>query len=149
MDPAPIYENNFNTTPLRSSQSYRHYEKLGVGNSTVVEFERLNFLHNRVYYINMHLRNRLGYTNVVSSPGFLVDLTPPTPGKIRNSASDSLQRDGCSASRDLPNLECIDSSEEPNHRYDIFIAVYVHIIFQQISIAMEWTKAHIKNGRLE
>ena len=116
VDPAASYENNFNTTPLRSSQSYRHYEKLGVGNSTVVEFERLNFMHNRVYYINMRLRNRLGYTNVVSSSGFLVDLTPPTPGKIRNSASDSLQRDGCSASRDLPNLECIDSSGEPNHR---------------------------------
>ena len=114
MDPAASYENNFNTTPLQSSQSYRHYEKLGVGNSTVVEFDRLNFMHNRVYYINMCLRNRLGYTNVVSSSGFLVDLTPPTPGKIRNAVSDSLQADGCSASAIIQ--ECIDYSGEPNHR---------------------------------
>lgn len=114
VDPAASYENNFNTPSLRPSQTYTHYEKLGIGNSTTVEFSGLTFTHNRVYYINMRLRNKLGYTNTVSSTGFLVDFSPPTPGRIRNAASDSVRSDGCSAS--VIVAECIDPSGEPNHR---------------------------------
>ena len=109
------FENIFYTPELQSSQSYNHYEKLGVGNSTVVQFTGLNFEHNRVYYINMRLRNKLGYTNVVSSTGFITDFVPPQPGKIRNAMSDILVSEGCSVSFNIPG--CIDEDiGAPNHR---------------------------------
>lgn len=109
------FENIFETTRLQTSRSYYHYEKLGVGNSTVVTYTGLTFEHDRVYYVNMRLRNRLGLMNVVSSGGFLVDFTPPLPGKIRNSENDSTIADGCEASSVIPG--CIEySGGWPNHR---------------------------------
>lgn len=105
------YENVFYTPPLQPSVSYNHYERLGVGNSTEVDFTGLSFEHNRVYYINMRLRNSLGYESVVSSSGFVVDLVPPEPGKIRNPVSDILETSGCAAVPD-----CIDESGQMNHR---------------------------------
>ena len=108
-------ENIFETLSLQTSRSYYHYEKLGAGNSTVVTLSGLSLEHNRVYYINMRLRNRLGHTNVISSSGFLVDFTPPMPGKIRNGESDATFADGCEASTVTPG--CIEySSGQPNHR---------------------------------
>ena len=111
----PTEENIFETLSLQTSRSYYHYEKLGAGNSTVVTYSGLSFEHNQVYYVNIRLRNRLGHTNVVSSNGFLVDFTPPMPGKIRNSRNDSIFADGCEASTVTPG--CIEySSGQPNHR---------------------------------
>ena len=111
----PTQENIFETLSLQTSKSYYHYEKLGAGNSTVVTYSGLSFEHNRVYYVNMRLRNRLGHMNVVSSSGFLVDFTPPLPGKIRNGGNDSIFADGCDASTVTPG--CIEySSGQPNHR---------------------------------
>ena len=108
-------ENIFETLSLQTSRSYYHYEKLGTGNSTVVTYSGLSFEHNRVYYINMRLRNRLGHSNIVSSSGFLVDFTPPSPGKIRNGGNDTTFADGCEASTVTPG--CIEySSGQPNHR---------------------------------
>ncbi len=109
------YENSFYTPPLQTSVSYNHYEKLGIGNSTEVDFTGLNFEHNKVYYINMRLTNSLGYMNTVSSSGFVVDLVPPQPGKIRNAVSDVLEMRGCSASTNIPG--CIEESGQYNHRY--------------------------------
>ena len=114
--PNADYENVFYTPPLRTSRSYSHYEKLGVGNSTVIEFSNLSFIHNTFYYINMRLRSRLGYTNTVNSFAFLVDLTTPTPGRIRNAVSDLLQVDGCSASVIISAERCVQESDVPNHR---------------------------------
>lgn len=109
-------ENIFETLNLQTSRSYYHYEKLGAGNSTVVTYSGLNFEHNQIYYVNMRLRNRLSHTNTVSSSGFLVDFTPPMPGKIRNSENDSTFADGCEASAVIPG--CIEYSQgQPNHRY--------------------------------
>ena len=110
-----MFENIFETVSLQTSRTYYHYEKLGVGNSTVVTYSGLPFEHGREYYINMRLRNRLGYTNVVSSSGFLVDFTPPSPGKIRNRENDTIVADGCDASPVIPG--CIEyNSGHPNHR---------------------------------
>lgn len=108
------FENIFSTAELQVSGTYHHYEKLGVGNSTLVEFSGLSFAHNRIYYINMRLRSRLGVENTVSSPGFLVDLTPPNPGKIRNASMDMMVVSGCSVSPVVPG--CIDNSGLRNHR---------------------------------
>ena len=109
------FENIYETLGLQTSRSYYHYDKLRVGNSTVVTYAGLTFEHNRVYYINMRLRNKLGLVNVVSSSGFLVDFTPPSPGKIRNGENDTHIADGCEASPIIPG--CIDySSGWPNHR---------------------------------
>ncbi len=108
------YENNFYTPPLQASVSYSHYEKLGVGNSTEVDHAGLSFEHNKLYYINMRLTNSLGYTSIVSSSSFVVDLVPPLPGKIRNALSDTLEMGGCTASVVRPG--CIDESGQFNHR---------------------------------
>lgn len=126
------FENIFYTPELQASQSYIHYEKLGVGNSTIVEFSGLNFEHNRMYYINMRLRNKLGHVNIVSSTGFLIDLVPPRPGKIRNVGSDVSEAAGCSVSFVTPG--CIADSGALNHRY-----VKVYCILSVRSIRFYFT----------
>lgn len=104
-----FFENIFSTPELQRAETYFHYEKLGVGNSTIVTFSNLSLEHDTVYFINMRLRNRLGYESVVSSDGFLVDLTPPLPGVIAavNSSVTSIFPGGCS-SADVPILGCLD-----------------------------------------
>lgn len=99
MDVPSDLENIYLTTPLQSSSDYRHFEKLGVGNSTILTLQNLALEHNTVYYINMRLRNRLGYTSTLSSAGILVDLTPPLPGVIgaANVSADTVFPGGCSA----------------------------------------------------
>ena len=92
------------------------YERLGLGNSTVVEFSNLSLSHNTYYYLNMRLKNRLGYTSTASSSPFVVDLTPPTPGRIRNAAVDVLLADGCLASVAVGAERCIEESGLQNHR---------------------------------
>ena len=92
------YDHIFGTPPLRSSRGFYHFEKLGVGSSVLMNFTGLPLQHGRQYYINLRLSNKLGYTNVVSSPAFTVDLTPPEPGVLRNVVSDVLLTDGCNAS---------------------------------------------------
>lgn len=109
------FENIFETPSLQTSRSYYHYEKLGVGNSTVVSYGGLSFEHNRLYYINMRLRSSLGLTNIVSSSGFLADFTPPSPGKIRNRVNDITIADSCDASSIIPG--CIEYNiAHLNHR---------------------------------
>ena len=108
------FENIFSTPQLQVSETYSHYEKLGVGNSTLVEFSGLSFDHNRVYYINMRLKSRLLVENFASSQGFLVDLTPPTPGRIRNASMDEMVVGGCTVGPVIAG--CIDNSGLTNHR---------------------------------
>ena len=109
-----MFENIYATPELRTAGGYYHYEKLGVGNSTEFEFSDLSFEHNTRYYVNVRIRNRLGVENVVASTGFLVDLTPPTPGMIRNAANDTTLSEGCGVGVVIPG--CIDESGAPNHR---------------------------------
>ena len=108
------YENRFETLPLQASQDFVHYERLGQGNSTLYTLTGLSLQHRRTFYINLRISNLLGYSNVVSSQGVLVDLTPPTPGRIRNAEEDVLQNEECGF-----NIEqnCIgDSTPVNNHR---------------------------------
>lgn len=108
------FENVYETPILRTAGNYYHYEKLGVGNTTELEFSDLFFEHNTMYFINLRIRNKLGVENIVSSTGFLVDLAPPYPGMIRNAASDVLVSDGCNVGVVIPG--CIDDSGAANHR---------------------------------
>ena len=104
-----MLENIFATPELQTAEGYGHYEKLGVGYSAIVTYSGLNFEHDTVYYINMRLRNGLGYDNLIVSSGFLVDLTPPLPGVIgaRNSGSaDSTFPGGC-VTADVPIPGCV------------------------------------------
>lgn len=102
-------ENIFSTPELQNAEGYMHYEKLGVGNSTAMTFSGLDFEHDTLYYINLRLINGLGYENVVTSSGFLVDLTPPLPGVIGGGNSVSLVNTfpgGC-VTADVPILGCV------------------------------------------
>ena len=103
------FENIYSTPPLQQAETYNHYERLGVGNSTIVEFSGLSLEHDTMYYFNLRLRNGLGYENIVSSGQFLVDLTPPLPGLIRpsNTSLESVFPDGCTMA-DVPIQGCID-----------------------------------------
>ena len=78
------FTNNFVTTPLQRSHDFEHYEKLGVGNSTLFDLTGLDLKHGQRFYVNLRLRNKLGYTSYTSSDVVVVDLTPPTPGRISN-----------------------------------------------------------------
>ncbi len=99
---------------MRTAGGYYHYEKLGAGNTVEFEFSDLSLKHNTMYFINVRVSNRLGVQNTVASNGFLVDLEPPTPGMIRNAASDILRSDGCNVGVVIPG--CIDDSGTANHR---------------------------------
>ena len=84
------FKDIFSTSDLQKAEGYTHYEKLGVGNSALLEVSDLPLEHDTMYYINMKLTNGLGYENVVSSTGFLVDLTPPLPGLIGRSSGTAI-----------------------------------------------------------
>ena len=113
-DATANYSNNFATPLLRVSTSFYHYEKLGIGNSTNHIFTDLSLESGQIYYINVRLQNRLGYENIVSSPGIAVDFTPPEPGVIANAFSDSVVADECTASI---VQQCIGPiTDQPNHR---------------------------------
>lgn len=106
-------DNIFSTPPLQTARGYEHYERLGAGNSTQLLLTGLSLNHGVMYYINLRLQNRLGYQSVVSSPGFLVDLTPPEPILIGPSSSITMMTQdvypqGCQdVDMSLPG--CIDS----------------------------------------
>ena len=109
------YINVFSTVPLQQSVDYDHYERLGVGNSTVYTFTGLSLEHRRTFYITLRLTNRLGHTNTVSSAPVLVDLTPPLPGRVLNAAEDRLENVGCGYN---PEMVCVDDvvTSHSNHR---------------------------------
>ena len=89
------FPNNFETSQLHLSQDFIHYEKLGVGNSTIFIFTNLTLQHRRNFTVNLRLQNLLGYTNVISSKSILVDLTPPLPGFITNIVHESYVNEEC------------------------------------------------------
>ena len=116
MDLTADYPNNFATPRLRVSASFYHYEKLGVGNSTDHVFTNLSLVSGNTYYINLRLQNGLGYSSIVTSPGIVVDFTPPDPGPIANADSNYIIANGCAASIVQQCIEPI--TDQPNHRYE-------------------------------
>ncbi|KAK3612527.1 hypothetical protein CHS0354_024500 [Potamilus streckersoni] len=57
-----------------------HYERLGIGHAMEFCYEDLMLEHNGYYYFNLEVINELGYKNIISTNGVLVDFTPPDPG---------------------------------------------------------------------
>ena len=90
------FVNTFETLPLQISQDFVHREALGKGYSTSYTLTGLSLKHRQTFYINLRLYNNLGYTSLISSESVLVDLTAPTPGRVRNS-EESLERKDCGA----------------------------------------------------
>ncbi|KAK2165039.1 hypothetical protein NP493_1368g00012 [Ridgeia piscesae] len=105
------------TIHVRQSGRFHHFERRGIGHVTYARFTHLRLAHNTTIYLNYYLRNILGYTNIISSSGVLVDLTPPAPGMIKNEASDSFTHDSCS--NYVPTLwrqRCAPETNHPTHR---------------------------------
>jgi len=126
MDLIADYPNNFATPRLRVSASFYHYEKLGVGNSTNHVFTNLSLVSGNTYYINLRLQNGLGYSSIVTSPGIVVDFTPPDPGPIANADSNTTIANGCAASIIQQCIEPI--TDQPNHRYECRLINTMHIV---------------------
>ena len=78
------FVNTYETLPIQASQDYAHYEALGKGHSTLYNITGMELQHGQNFFVNLRLHNKLGYTNVISSTSVMVDLTPPTPGRVRN-----------------------------------------------------------------
>lgn len=100
-------------THLRLKGGYHNYERIGVGHTALLEYEKLPLEHGEVYYINTKITNKLGYVSFISSQGTLIDFTPPEPGPIGNASYDKMKADGCSAAI---TQRCIDPTWHPNHR---------------------------------
>ena len=102
------------TVVRRHFGDYQHYPRLGTGHSTQFS-DPLSLAHNTVYYVNVILRNRLGHSAVISSPPVKVDLTPPLPGVLSSSASDTLiSNANCTAA---VTQRCVQQTTVSNHRY--------------------------------
>ncbi len=109
------FVNTFETLPLQISKDFVHYEALGKGHVTMYTLPGLEFQQGQIFFINLKLRNKLGYTNIVSSTSVLVDMTPPTPGRLRNT-NETLERKECG---DTFNIEHVCGGETTtinNHR---------------------------------
>lgn len=98
---------------LKGDGSFHHFERLGNGFTTWLEYDNLNLEHGEIYIINAKITNVLGYTNYIPSIGTMVDFTPPVPGPVGEVKSDILVADGCKASF---NQRCIEVTSQPNHR---------------------------------
>lgn len=61
---------------------FEHYERLGVGKTRQFVYEDMRLGHNKLLYFNFMMVNVLGYTNIISSKGVLIDLTTPLTGKL-------------------------------------------------------------------
>lgn len=110
------YLNTFETLPMKASDDFVHYEALGRGNSTVYVLSDLSLDHGQEFYINMVLHNKLGFSNVVSSSSVLVDLTPPTPGRVRNT-NETLVMKECGELLNILHKCEGETTTVNNHRY--------------------------------
>jgi hypothetical protein len=93
--------------------TYSHYERLGSGYHTPIEYSGLALTHGSTYFVNTKVRNVLGYDAYLVGEGTMVDFTPPEPGIIRNARQDILRADKCNAAI---TQQCIDVTWENNHR---------------------------------
>jgi hypothetical protein len=97
-----------------ASDGSQHYIRLGSGSTTELSWSDFRFEHNQLYYINIKVTNKLGYTSVISSQPVLVDLTPPSPGLIKNAISDERVVIGCP---DVFTDRCINPSSSSRARH--------------------------------
>ena len=96
---------------------FYHYERLGIGHAVEFRHANIPLIHNQLYYFNVHVLNFVGYENILSSRGILVDFTTPYPGFIANASVDMSVNEPC---RDFVSEEwqyrCIEDTPLPNHR---------------------------------
>ena len=89
------------------------YERLGRGYSAEVEHRNLVLRHGVRYHVNSAIEDVLGYQSVLTSPGIMVDHTPPEPGPVGEGAVEEMLLSGCSASI---IQRCLEPVGLPNHR---------------------------------
>lgn len=97
---------------LRASGTYKHYERMDLGNTHLLEHS-LDLLHGVRYFINAEITNVLMFRSLLSSEGTIVDFTPPEPNFIGNATQDRLAADRCRASK---IQRCVDVTWRNNHR---------------------------------
>ncbi|OWF48075.1 hypothetical protein KP79_PYT16306 [Mizuhopecten yessoensis] len=98
---------------LRLSGTYKNFERLGVGHSSYVLYDKLDLHHATVYYINAKVTNTLGYTAYITSLGTTVDFTPPFTGPLGKAAEVKMQASRCSAA---VTQRCIEVTWKENHK---------------------------------
>lgn len=98
---------------LKHDNAFHHFERLGNGFTTWLEYDNLNLDHGEVYIINARITNELKYTSYIASPGTMADFTPPEPGPVGAVISDTLVADACAASF---MQQCVEASSIENHR---------------------------------
>ncbi|KAK3083736.1 hypothetical protein FSP39_002337 [Pinctada imbricata] len=103
-------------TKLRISGTYKNYERLGIGQTSYIEYNHLNLTHGTNYYMNAEIGNVLGYKAYLTSYGTMVDFTPPKTGPLGEGYTEEMRADKCSASI-LQKDRCIDVTWQMNHRY--------------------------------
>ena len=92
---------------------YYMYERLGRGYNAEVEHGNLTLRHGVRYHVNSAVENVLGYQSVLTSPGIMVDHTPPEPGPVGEGAVEEMLLSGCSASI---IQRCLEPVDLPDHR---------------------------------
>ena len=102
---------------LRVLKSFHNFERIGVGHSAWLEYKNLSLEHGKVYTINTRIENVLDYSQLISSKGTLIDLTPPDTALILNAKYNNTMADGCAAS--IKQKSCTEVTPWPNHRYSL------------------------------
>ena len=115
------FVNTFETLPLQDSKDFVHYEALGKGHITIYTLSGLELQQTQNFFINLKLQNKLGYTSIISSTDVLVDMTPPSPGRLRN-ATETLERKECGETFNIEYVCGGETTTIDNHR----LASYNH-----------------------
>ncbi|XP_076085326.1 uncharacterized protein LOC143056125 [Mytilus galloprovincialis] len=80
---------------LAVSRLFQHYERLGIGHILSFDYNTLWLTHNKSLYFNFRIINNLGFESIISTPGIMVDTTPPETSPINNSTIDYLELVDC------------------------------------------------------
>lgn len=97
----------------RVSGSFHNFERIGVGYTALFEHMNMTLNHGEIYYFNAEVKNRLGYTQLMTSKGTLIDFSPPFSGEVGDAKLDVTVTSQCTASF---LQQCTDVSPWPNHR---------------------------------
>ena len=61
---------------------FLHYERLGIGHILSFDYNNLWLTHNKTHYFNFRIINDLGFESIISTPGIMLDTTPPETGEM-------------------------------------------------------------------
>uniref|UniRef100_A0A1I8J5S5 GPS domain-containing protein n=1 Tax=Macrostomum lignano TaxID=282301 RepID=A0A1I8J5S5_9PLAT len=71
---------------LSESDSFAYYERKSVGHSVNFFQSGFTLQHNNIHFVNLFVKNILGYSSILSSQPILTDFDPPHPGFIANAS---------------------------------------------------------------